>query len=242
MQTKSDATPVTKADFAANAVIVKRLNSLSVKYPVLSEESEQMEWSVRQQWQRYWLVDPLDGTKEFINRNGQFTVNIALIDQHYPVLGIVYVPCADTIYYGGLDFGAWKQEGSSKAVPISSRKFEPENEVIALGSRSYGSERAQQYIDSLKKRYPNLELRKVGSSLKMCTVAEGAADLYPRLGPTSEWDTGAAQAVVEGAGGLFLNKAGQRFSYNQKESLINPDFLVVGDNNAGRQAFWPPAV
>ncbi|WP_299730263.1 3'(2'),5'-bisphosphate nucleotidase CysQ [uncultured Endozoicomonas sp.] len=242
IRTKSDSTPVTKADLAANAVIIKGLESLPVNYPILSEESEHKDWAIRQQWQRYWLVDPLDGTKEFINRNGQFTVNIALIDQRYPILGIVYVPCMDTVYYGGKGLGSWKQEGASAAVAISPRKFEPEIDVVVLGSRSYGSERAQQYIEGLQAMHPNLELKKMGSSLKSCAVAEGSADMYPRLGPTSEWDTGAAQAVVEGAGGIFLDSEGMRFSYNQKESLINSDFLVMGDRQVELADFWPPKV
>ena len=240
VQTKSDTTPVTNADLAANAVIVDGLNSLSIKYPLLSEESAHPPWQERRSWQRYWLIDPLDGTKEFINRNGEFSVNIALIENNYPLLGIVHIPTTDTTYWGGISFGAWKQDKDGVAQTIQPREFAPEKQVIVLGSRSYGTTEARNYLNSLKAIYPGLTSRNVGSALKSCLIAEGLADIYPRLGPTSEWDTGAVQGIVEGAGGLFLNPDGQRFSYNMKESLINPDFLVLGDRTIQWQSFWPP--
>ncbi|WBA82007.1 3'(2'),5'-bisphosphate nucleotidase CysQ [Endozoicomonas sp. GU-1] len=240
VQTKADTTPVTKADLAANAVIVNGLEGLPVTYPLLSEESDHPSWQERRNWQRYWLIDPLDGTKEFINRNGEFSVNIALIENNYPLLGIVHLPATDTTYWGGKSLGAWKQVNDGVANEIRPRKFAPQKEVIVLGSRSYGTEQASHYLNALKAVYPGLISRKVGSALKSCLIAEGQADIYPRLGPTSEWDTGAVQAVVEGAGGLFLNPDGQRFSYNLKESLINPDFLVLADKTIQWNNFWPP--
>lgn len=240
VQTKADTTPVTKADLAANRIIVNGLKALPVKYPVLSEESDHPPWQERKNWPRYWLIDPLDGTKEFINRNGEFSVNIALIENNYPLLGIVNIPATDTTYWGGKSLGAWKQAKDGVAHGIRPRKFTPEKEIIVLGSRSYGTEQASHYLNSLKTVYPDFISRKVGSALKSCLIAEGQADIYPRLGPTSEWDTGAVQGVVEGAGGLFLNPDGQRFSYNLKESLINPDFLVLGDKTIQWDNFWPP--
>lgn len=240
IETKADRTPLTRADLAANAVIVNELTSLPIKYPLLSEESDHPSWQERKNWQRYWLIDPLDGTQEFINRNGEFSVNIALVENNHPLLGIVHIPTTDTTYWGGKSIGAWKQGKDGLAQAIRPRKFAPEKEVVVLGSRSYGTEAASHYLDWLKTLYPDLISRKVGSALKSCLIAEGLADIYPRLGPTSEWDTGAVQGVVEGAGGLFLNPQGQRFSYNRKESLINPDFLVLGDQSIQWGDFWPP--
>lgn len=239
IKTKADATPVTNADLTANAVINKGLKSLSVGYPIISEESEHVPWSERQDWQLYWLIDPLDGTKEFIHHNGEFSVNIALIENNYPLLGIVHIPVTDITYWGGQSLGAWKQVKNEVSAPITPKKFNPDQEVIILGSRSYGTKEARQYLASLKAIYPHLESRKVGSALKSCLIAEGLADIYPRLGPTSEWDTGAVQGVVEGAGGLFLNPDGQRFRYNQKESLVNTDFIVIGDSSIQWADFWP---
>ncbi|WP_062270181.1 3'(2'),5'-bisphosphate nucleotidase CysQ [Endozoicomonas arenosclerae] len=247
IQHKSDKTPVTQADLKANEVIEQGLKALDVQYPILSEESEHSDYTVRSQWQRYWLVDPLDGTQEFINGNGQFTVNIALMEKSedgrsYPVLGVVYVPTENTTYWGGKSLGAFKQTDDGPTVSIAPRPFQPEIEAVTLGSRSYRTERAAAFAEKLKAIYPNLEERPVGSALKSCHVAEGLADLYPRLGPTSEWDTAAAQGVVEGAGGLLLDPHGKRFSYNFKESLLNSDFLVVGDRSQNWRKIWNPIV
>ncbi|WP_422139520.1 3'(2'),5'-bisphosphate nucleotidase CysQ [Endozoicomonas sp. ALC020] len=243
VQHKSDKTPVTVADLKANEVIERGLKALDVQYPILSEESEHTAFTERCQWERYWLVDPLDGTQEFINGNGQFTVNIALMEKSedgrsYPVLGVVHVPDENTIYWGGSDLGAFKQTEDQPAVSITPRSFQPGKETVALGSRSYGTERAAVFIEKLRALYPNLEVRPVGSALKSCHVAEGLADIYPRLGPTSEWDTAAAQAILEGAGGLLLDPHGKRFSYNFKESLLNSDFLVVGDRTQDWSKIW----
>ncbi len=239
IQTKADDTPVTRADFCANKVIVAGLKALS-HFPVLSEESEHNPWHERQNWQRYWLVDPLDGTREFINRNGEFSVNIALIENNYPLFGVFHLPFFDTTYWGGIGLGAWKQENKADAKAITTRKFQPEHEVVALSSRSHITEATGRYLNTLETIFPNLALKKVGSSLKSCLVAEGRADIYPRLGPTCEWDTGAVQAIVEGAGGMLLMPDGQRFVYNAKESLVNGDFIVLGDQSIGWSEFWPP--
>ena len=239
IQTKADATPVTRADFAANKVIVDGLAALS-QYPVLSEESEHKPWLERQSWQRYWLVDPLDGTREFINRNGEFSVNIALIEDNYPLFGVFHLPFFHTTYWGGASLGAWKQGNGAEAKAIVTRKFQPEKEVLALSSRSHITEATARYLEALQTVYQNLALKRVGSSLKSCLVAEGLADIYPRLGPTCEWDTGAVQAIVEGAGGVLLMPDGRRFTYNTKESLVNGDFIVLGDPTIGWSEFWPP--
>ena len=244
IQKKADATPVTQADFRANEVIEKHLLRLEVGYPILSEESTHADLSVRQTWGRYWLVDPLDGTQEFINGNGQFTVNIALMEKadngcSYPLFGVVYVPVTRTTYWGGKQSGAFKQVGNEPVESIKPRSLDSDN-VVVLGSRTYGTTGAAEFIEQLREIYPGLTARKVGSALKSCLVAEGEADIYPRIGPTSEWDTAAVQGVVEGAGGVLLSPAGERFAYNFKDNLVNSDFLVIGDTSTDWQSFWNP--
>ena len=243
IQIKSDETPVTKADLKANDVIVSGLQALNLNYPILSEESRHDTLESRKNWQRYWLVDPLDGTQEFINRNGQFCVNIALMEKaedgrSYPLFGMVHVPVSNTSYWGGLSLGAFRQIADQQAVAIRPREFKPEQQAVALGSRSYKTERAANFAQYLETVFPGIEVRAVGSALKTCQVAEGTADFYPRLGPTSEWDTGAPQGVIEGAGGALLDPEGKRFSYNFKESLVNSDFLVIGDKTMPWRDFW----
>lgn len=246
IETKSDSTPVTIADVRANTVIEAGLKNLEEQYPILSEESGHAPLAVRQQWQRYWLVDPLDGTQNFINRDGQFTVNIALMEKaedglFYPLLGVVHVPVENTVYWGGHKSGAFRQAGDQPAQPIQPRKLNQED-VVVLGSRNYGTSRAANFVGRLRTIYPRLDLRKVGSALKSCYIAEGSADIYPRLGTLSEWDTGAVQAVVEGAGGLFLNPQGERLAYNFREHLNITDFLVLGDQTVNWRVFWNQAM
>ncbi len=222
--TKQDNSPLTEADLAAHNHIVNSLANIA-NYPILSEESAQIPFSDRSKWETYWLVDPLDGTKEFIKRNGDFTVNIALIDQHEPILGVVYVPVTKQLYFAAKGDGAFKQSPEQAARKISVKKNASDNLVVA-GSRSHITEELKAYLDKL----PPHELISIGSSLKLCLVAEGLADLYPRIGLTSEWDTGAAQCVVEQAGGKVIDLKGNRLLYNTKESLLNPYFLVFGHN------------
>lgn len=226
---KDDASPLTAADLASHNVIVAGLKALTPDIPILSEESAAIEFSERKNWQRFWLVDPLDGTKEFIKRNGEFTVNIALIDQHEPVLGVVQVPVQDVCYSGLRGQGAFCQRGTDSAYPISVSRPCPQP-VRVVGSRSHAGSSLQAFLQQLD----NPELVSIGSSLKFCLIAEGKADVYPRLGPTSEWDTAAAQCVVEQAGGQVVTlsgeRAGQRLLYNTKESLLNPYFLVFADS------------
>jgi 3'(2'), 5'-bisphosphate nucleotidase len=225
IQTKSDDSPLTKADLAAHHLIVDELKQHTANIPILSEESAEIPFEQRQQWQKYWLVDPLDGTKEFIKRNGEFTVNIALIENGSPILSVVYVPVSDVSYSAAKGYGAFKL-ADGKRQQIHTHK-PARNIPIVVGSRSHVSADVQTYLDKLG----NYELTAMGSSLKFCLVAEGKADLYPRLGLTSEWDTAAAQCIVEQAGGRVVTLDNQALKYNSKESLLNPYFMVYGDGN-----------
>lgn len=221
---KADDSPLTKADLASHEVINAELTRLWPDIPVLSEESADIPWETRKHWQQYWLVDPLDGTKEFINRNGEFTVNIALIRDHKPVMGVVYVPVTDVCYFGARGLGAWRQQGAVDATAIDVRRPAAEPAII-VGSRSHANPELASQLNQLGPH----ELTSMGSSLKFCRVAEGLADFYPRLGPTCEWDTGAAQAVVEAAGGQVVKTDGSPLAYNSKEVYLNPHFFVFGD-------------
>jgi 3'(2'), 5'-bisphosphate nucleotidase len=196
---------------------------------VLSEESAGIPYAERAGWSRYWLVDPLDGTKEFIKRNGEFTVNIALIDDGQPACGVVHVPVSGVSYFGCVGEGAFKRhaDGTIEEITVTAQRQAP---LRIAGSRSHAGDSLQRFLDKVGPH----EIVSMGSSLKLCLVAEGRADIYPRLGPTSEWDTGAAQAVVEAAGGEVTGLDMQPLRYNTKDSLLNPHFLVFGD----RQEDW----
>lgn len=227
---KDDKSPLTLADKAAHEVIVSGLADLTPDWPVLSEESADIPVTTRRQWQRYWLVDPLDGTREFIKRNGEFTVNIALIDQHQPVLGVVYVPVTGVTYYAAVGCGAFKHLAATPhAQTITVRPCSPHQITIA-GSRSHSNQALEDFIARMTAAMP-VELKSIGSSLKTCLVAEGQADIYPRFGLTSEWDTAAAQCVVEQAGGFLTDLQWHPLRYNTKDSLLNPHFIVFGDTN-----------
>ncbi len=221
---KSDRSPLTEADLAAHQVIVNSLLELTPEIPILSEESATIPYSLRSTWSRYWLIDPLDGTKEFVKRNGEFTVNIALIENMRPILGVIYVPVSKINYYGTVDSGAFKHLPGKEPEPIqaSARHSRP---IRVAGSRSHAGKRLKRYLENLGEH----NIISMGSSLKSCLVAEGKADIYPRLGPTSEWDTAAAQAIVEAAGGRITDTKMQPLRYNGKDSLLNPDFFVFGD-------------
>lgn len=225
VQTKADASPLTAADLAAQQVILAGLTELDPLLPVLSEEAMALPWSERQHWSRYWLVDPLDGTREFVKRNGEFTVNIALIDQQQSVLGVVLAPVTGELYVAARGQGAWLQaHADGEWQRIRTRPL-GQSPVVA-GSRSHGGSQStllQRLIGS------DYELVPLGSSLKFCLIARGAADVYLRLGLTSEWDTAAAQCVLDEAGGAVLDLSGQPFRYNRGESLLNPEFIAVGD-------------
>jgi 3'(2'), 5'-bisphosphate nucleotidase len=223
---KSDQSPLTRADLAAHQVIVAGLAALNPHYPILSEEAADIAYTERGTWTRYWLVDPLDGTKEFIKRNGEFTVNIALIENGIPILGVVYAPVLDVCYYGTVGEGAFVQRGAAVAQAIHS-VVAAENETIkVVASRSHSDERTAALLQKLGK----VECISMGSSLKLCLVAEGAAHFYPRLGPTMEWDTAAADAVVRAAGGRVCQRNGDALQYN-KPNLLNPEFFVLAKDD-----------
>lgn len=220
---KEDRTPLTEADRAAHRVLARGLAELTPDWPVLSEEGGLPEFSRRRSWDRYWLVDPLDGTREFVKRNGEFTVNVALIEGHRPVLGVVHAPVLECTWFGARGSGAFREQ-RGETRPIATRRA-GSGPLTVVVSRSHRGEA----VDALLARLPEHDTRSVGSSLKFCLVAQGEADLYPRFGPTSEWDTAAAQCVVECAGGAVSRVDLTPLAYNTKESLLNPDFLVLGD-------------
>ncbi|MGC9457835.1 MAG: 3'(2'),5'-bisphosphate nucleotidase CysQ [Halothiobacillaceae bacterium] len=222
VQAKADNSPLTEADRAAHACIVDGLRGLTPDWPVLSEEASDIDWSMRRQWTRYWLVDPLDGTREFINKNGEFTVNIALVEGNRPVLGVVYAPAQDRMYWAAEGAGAWLAVGDSASEPIRVQPRKPGAPWRVVGSRSHAGDSLRALLECLG----DCRLVPMGSSLKLCLVAEGRADLYPRLGPTSEWDTAAAQCIVEQAGGRVVTANLRPLEYNGKDSLLNPHFIV----------------
>lgn len=217
---KQDESPLTAADQGAHEVIVQALARLTPDIPVLSEESDAETMQARLGWSRYWLVDPLDGTKEFVSRNGEFTVNIALIDHGRPVWGLVYAPVLDKLWYGGKGIGAWRV-ADGKHEAIQTRPHEAGEAWRVVGSRNHLSQETLDYLAP----FGEIELVSMGSSLKFCIIAEGGAELYPRLAPTCEWDTAAAQAVLEGAGGSVTQLDGTALAYN-KPDILNPWFVA----------------
>jgi 3'(2'), 5'-bisphosphate nucleotidase len=224
VELKADSSPLTEADRAAHELICDGLASLEPKLPLLSEEAPEESARDRRQWQRYWLVDPLDGTKEFIKRNGEFTINIALVEEGRATLGVVVAPALGVEYSGALGFGAWKQatDGIPRRIHVCVQARTP---LRVVGSRSHAGAELSAYLGRLG---PHV-LKSIGSSLKICLVAEGEADVYPRLGPTREWDTAAAQAILESAGGCMMDTSGRPLRYNSKDDLLNPHFLAFGD-------------
>ena len=223
VQEKDDESPLTQADLASHRWIDAGLRALTPDLPIISEESGLPDFDERGGWRRYWIVDPLDGTKEFVNRNGEFTVNIALIEEGQPVLGVVHVPVLDKTYVGCKGIGAQRREAGKEPVSIrvTGKSGKP---LRVVGSRSHRGAS----LDAFLERVGEHDMVPMGSSLKFCVVAEGGADLYPRLGPTSEWDTAAAQAVVEQAGGAVVTLDGKPMKYNEKAQILNPHFLVIG--------------
>ena len=229
---KDDRSPLTAADLASHHCLVEGLQALRPQYPVLSEESAEVPFEVRAEWETYWLIDPLDGTKEFVKRNGEFTVNVALVHRHVPVLGVVYAPAKDLAYFASEGCGAFRQieDLEPQALHVSAGAANP---VRVVGSRSHGTIALGLYLSRLGEH----ELVSIGSSLKLCLVAEGSADLYPRIGLTSEWDTAAAHCVVKEAGGDVADLSGTALRYNTKESILNPYFLAYGDKTRDWFAF-----
>ena len=226
VEEKDDSSPLTDADLSSHRVIVAGLEGLEPALPVLSEEAAGTAFAERRQWKQSWLVDPLDGTREFVKRNGEFTVNIAMIENHLPILGVVFVPVTGVCYGACAGIGAFKVDPDGNRAPIKVRAYAP-GQVSVVGSRSHNNDETRAFIEKLGA----VEMIGIGSSLKICLVAEGRADVYPRFGPTSEWDTAAAHCVVEQAGGRLTDTSLQRLRYNAKESLLNPFFLVVGDQS-----------
>lgn len=236
IERKSDQSPLTIADRAANAVICEKLET--IEYPILSEESRIASFEERKSWELFWVVDPLDGTKEFIKKNGEFTVNIALVRGNKPVLGVVYLPVKQILYFSDEEIGAYKLTditnleisdtldslvNKSSKLPIA-RKANQDFTVVA--SRSHLSEETKEYIEKLQKQHIKIEFVSVGSSIKICWVAEGVADIYPRFAPTMEWDTAAGHAIALGAGKVIVQaETGLPLIYN-KENLLNPWFIV----------------
>ncbi|CCQ11525.1 3'(2'),5'-bisphosphate nucleotidase [Pseudoalteromonas luteoviolacea B = ATCC 29581] len=219
---KEDKSPVTDADIAAHQVINAGLKALTPDIPVLSEENADISWRERQTWQSYWLVDPIDGTKEFIKKNGEFTVNIALIKRGVPVLGVVHAPALNVSYLAAEAIGAFKESGEAR-IELKVTTIENQGTIKVVGSRSHPSPDLAKFLE----QFDEVDMVPKGSSLKLCLVAESAADIYPRLGPTSEWDTAAGQAIAEIAGARVTQLDGSPLRYNQKESYLNPYFIVT---------------
>ena len=221
---KDDDSPLTAADLAAHRCIVDGLARITPDIPVLSEESaHEVSAAQRRQWTRLWLVDPLDGTREFVKRNGEFTVNIALIEDGVATFGVVQAPVTGQLWHGGATLGAFRREqGSDAALRVRAPALSP---LRVAASRSHRDERTQAFID----RMGDVEPLGLGSSLKFCRIADGGLDVYPRFGPTSEWDTAAGQCVLEGAGGALFDPQGRPFRYNQRERILNGDFIALGD-------------
>ncbi len=235
VELKPDNSPLTRADKLSHKAIIKMLDSSG--YPVLSEEGKNISYDERKSWDYFWMVDPLDGTKEFIKKNGEFTVNIALIHAHNPVLGVVYVPVSGTLYFADKNTGSYKYNGAvqsmqSKSLEDIIKHSDPlplpasRGEFTVVASRSHLTDETGKYIDELKKKHGNINFLSAGSSIKICLVAEGSADVYPRLAPTMEWDTAAGHAIAVYAGKSFINfNSGKPMRYN-KESLLNDWFVV----------------
>lgn len=226
VETKGDGSPLTMADRRAHDLIVRELNALDADIPILSEESTGNEHSERHGWSRFWLVDPLDGTKEFVKRNGEFTVNIALIDGTRPVMGVVYIPVTGESYAGEVGEGAWQISADGVTKPIATDVY-AKGTATVVASRSHAGGTTATYLENLTTDIGEPEVRSMGSSLKICLVASGDAHVYPRLGPTSEWDTAAAHAVLAAAGGDILAPDGNSLAYN-KEDVLNPWFFATG--------------
>ena len=235
VETKADDSPLTQADLAAHRVIAERLTAAFADTPQLSEDAAAVDYDTRAEWREYWLIDPLDGTREFVNKNDQFTINIALVRDGRPVLGVVYAPAMDTLWFGADTLGAFKREGGDAVTTSITCASAQADKPRVLVSRSHRGEA----IDQLLSRMPDYEPVSMGSSLKFCVIAEGAADFYPRLGPTSEWDTAAGHAVLKAAGGQVVDTRGRPVRYNETDSLLNDWFLAYGDATHDWQAYVP---
>ena len=238
VQRKGDRSPLTLADRRSHEIIAGRLAAAMRPYPLLSEEGRHIPYDERRHWDTFWLVDPLDGTKEFIKRNGEFTVNIALVRRGTPVLGVIYVPVTDTLYHAAAGLGAWKVEraaaggtGHGKATRLPAGAVS-ERPFTVIASRSHLSPETAAFLQELQVRHENMETLSAGSSLKFCLLAEGRADVYPRFAPTMEWDTAAGQAIVRETGGTVLRRDNHTELFYNKEDLLNPWFIATGPDAA----------
>jgi 3'(2'), 5'-bisphosphate nucleotidase len=225
-QIKDDDSPITTADQASHKLILTKLKKLTPHIPILSEEDANIPLNIRSKWHEYWLVDPLDGTKEFIKRNGEFTVNIALVRDNKPVIGIIYVPAINETFWGALNYGSFHIKGDNKEKKINVNKVN-KRLIKIVTSSSHPSKMLNHFL----KKIDNYQIITKGSSLKLCLVASGKAHIYPRFGPTSEWDIAAGEAIVNFAGGNIVNLDGKPLTYNLKESFLNPEFLCTSSDN-----------
>lgn len=230
VERKGDDSPLTAADMASHHCLVAALRALTPDIPILSEESAEVDFETRRSWTDLWVVDPLDGTREFIKRNGEFTINVALVREQRPVLGVIAVPVTGEAFSGVEGHGALRWHDWADPEPIATRR-PPGNPPTVLGSRSHANPRTEVYFQQLGSH----QRISRGSALKFCAVACGEADFYPRLGPTSEWDTAAGEAIVHAAGGRVWLPDGRPLRYNARPSTLNGDFLVAGDPDAD----WP---
>lgn len=237
IELKGDLSPVTEADYAAHRIIDRQLEHTAI--PILSEEGKEVPYEVRKHWKKFWLVDPLDGTKEFIRRKNEFTVNIALIEGQVPVLGVIYAPCQDIMYFASEEAGAYRIMEYSKKERLIQNGEDlmgyaeklpgkiPRRPYTAIASRSHRNEQTDLFIKGLKKEHPGLKLVSTGSSLKFCLMAEGKADIYPRFGPTMEWDTAAGHAIARASGCSVKIHDREDDLYYNKEDLFNPWFIAT---------------
>jgi 3'(2'), 5'-bisphosphate nucleotidase len=234
---KADDSPLTVADHASHDYLVAELRALTPEVPVLSEEDDPGDYAARRDWDRFWLVDPLDGTKEFVKKTGEFTVNVALVEGGAPVLGVVHVPVLGVTYFAAEGAGAFKQEGAAEPVPVRVRASDPAR-LTVVASRDHAGPEVAAILQRMDEAGVAVASASMGSSLKFCLVAEGKADLYPRTVPTMEWDTAAAQCVVEQAGGRVTTLDGRRLRYN-KEDIRNPSIMTAGDSALDWQRYLP---
>ena len=227
---KDDESPLTKADLASHKIITDSFKKITPDIPILSEE-EFIDWKIRKKWKKYWLIDPLDGTKEFIKKNDEFTVNIALIENNRPILGVIYTPALNELFYSIKNFGSYKiltkkklnTLKEAKRISINKKKS---NQVKIVGSRSHSNPILEKWVN---KNFNEFDILQKGSSLKFCLIAEGSADIYPRFGPTSEWDIAAGHIILEEAGGKLKSIDNKEILYNEKENILNPDFFAYGN-------------
>ena len=226
VEIKGDGTPLTIADQRSHNLICTRLLELTPNIPILSEESDHIPYADRKLWKTYWLVDPLDGTKEFVKKSGEFTVNIALIYENQPVLGVVHTPVKKWTHWGVHTRGAWKQVGNGQRQKIQAKTYIGGHATV-VASKSHGQEKLEQFLTNLQHREDSYDVTNMGSALKICLVAEGIGDIYPRLGLTSEWDTASADIIIREAGGKIIQPSGKPVIYN-KENILNPYFLAIG--------------